>query len=225
MPGSPTIWSNSSIGCSGDQATISVIGPMSVRVSAGEMQRNSPIASTCSINALRSSKCMLNPRGGDQVADASWIERHAAHSRPERAQRILDSVGNRGRNGQGAGLASAFDAERIDRARRGLMKDLDARHLARRRQGIVQETGCEWLAVLVEHGLLVERVAQAVGYSADDLTFDNQRIDDVPAIVSDDVAHDPHLPAIGIHVENAHVAASAVASLRWCEIRRGLEAN
>src|SRR5260370_4826151 len=220
--GKPWMASNTTIGCSADQAVISVIGPISVRVSAPETVFSSPISSTFLMYARRSSNRMLavSSQGWlaavlcvDEVADARGIQRHPVHPYAKRAQRILDGVGHRGGHRQGASFAGAFDAQRVDRTRRRHVEHLDPRHLARGRQRIVQEAAGERLSVRIVERLLVQSIAQSVGDPTQNLTLDNKGIDDVAAIVADYVAHDLDLAAVRVDVQHAHGAAPAQARL------------
>src|SRR5579864_7853628 len=98
------------IGCSGDQATISVMGPISRWVSAPVTIFSSPTSSTFLMNARRSSKYIRFSSGSVyQVTDSGWIQRHPRHADTKRPQRIFDGIGDRGGDGQGAGLACALD--------------------------------------------------------------------------------------------------------------------
>jgi len=46
-----------------------------------------------------------------------------------------------------------------------------------------------------------------VGHAAEDLALDEERVDDVAAVVADDVADDSDLAGVGVDVEDADVGA------------------
>jgi hypothetical protein len=53
-----------------------------------------------------------------------------------------------------------------------------------------------------------------VGHPAQDLAFDDQRVDYVAAVVADHVADDRDLAGVGVDVEDADVGARGVGRLR-----------
>ena len=79
------------------------------------------------------------------------------------------------------------DASRRDRARYA--------HIERGRQEILGERRIEQLSVLVEHELLVERIADPCATPPVDLSRQDQRIDHRAAIVHHDVSADVEAPS------------------------------
>ena len=75
----------------------------------------------------------------------------------------------------------------IERRRRHRVGELHARHFQRRRQQIVGERGVQQLPLLVEHQLLVERIADALRHAAMDLAGQDQRVDHRAAVVHHDI--------------------------------------
>ena len=65
----------------------------------------------------------------DRAPQAFGRQRHLDMADAERLQRVDDGVGDRRRRADRAGLAAAFDAERIGRARRRLEAEIEERQV------------------------------------------------------------------------------------------------
>src|SRR4029079_16200243 len=120
---------------------------------------------------------------GRQLEQAAGTERNFVEldllfQEPER---ILDRLRKQRPDRNGAGLARALDAERIERRFGHGVGDLHVRHFQCRRQQIIGQRGVEQLAVLIEHELLVEGIADALRDAAMDLAGEDQRINNGPA--------------------------------------------
>src|SRR5262249_6489176 len=122
---------------------------------------------------------------GRQLEQAAGTERYFVELDLlfQKSEGILDRLGEQRPDRNGAGLARPLNAERIERRFGHGVRDLHMRHFQRRRQQIVSERGVEQLAVLIEHELLVEGIADALRDTAMDLAGEDQRIDDGPAVV------------------------------------------
>src|SRR5580704_8636475 len=96
----------------------------------------------------------------------------------QKSERILDRLREQRPDRNGTGLAGALDAERIERRFGYRVRDLHMRHFERGRQQIVGERSVEQLTVVIEHKLLVKRVADALRHAAVNLAGQDQRVDD-----------------------------------------------
>jgi hypothetical protein len=106
------------------------------------------------------------------------------------------------------GFAGALDAERVGLARDVVEAAFEARHVLGARHGVVDEGAGEKLArIRIVFDVLDQGLAEALGQAADDLAFDDQRIDDHANIVDDGVAVDLDLAGVGIDLELANVTA------------------
>src|SRR5439155_396484 len=94
----------------------------------------------------------------------------------QNGDRIRLSVNDRGRCRQGAALARALDAERVQRRGRLQVVHLERRHVGRARQRVVHQGAGDELAARVVDDLLDQRVADPVGDASVNLSLDHQRI-------------------------------------------------
>ena len=83
----------------------------------------------------------------------------------------------------------------------------------------------ERLAVVVERGVLPQRLRDALRDAAVQLPVDDRRVDDVADVVHRDVAEQRRLPGLGVHLHHRGVRAERVHEVRRVEERRRLEAE
>ena len=106
----------------------------------------------------------------------------------EVAERIDHGRLHRGRAADGAALADALGAERVDR-RRGLhVDDLEARQLGGRDHRVVGEVRRDRVAVVVVADLFEQRLGGALGDATVDLAVEQQRVQHPTGVVAGDVA-------------------------------------
>src|SRR5262245_62403122 len=104
---------------------------------------------------------------------------------PERVNdRIDDGCGRP----DGRGLSYALRPEWVMRRGGAGLVRLPIRRLDRRREQVIHEAALKYVAAIVVLNLLVERRPQPHGQTAVDLSFDDHRVDDVPAVVD---GHEP----------------------------------
>src|SRR5713226_5088593 len=103
------------------------------------------------------------------------------------------------------------------------MDELHARDVQRRRQEIIRERRIEELPFVVEHELLVERIADSLRYPAMDLPGQDQRIDDRATVVHNDIFEDLQRQRFGIDLYDHCMGAVCGGASRWPEILRGFE--
>ena len=98
------------------------------------------------------------------------------------------------------------------------MRRFDARHIQAGGQVIIHERAIEQLPVLVVGEPLVKRIADAPRHAAVDLPLQDQRIDDLAAIVHIEIFLDPDLQRLGIDFEDHGVDATCSGASFWTEI-------
>src|SRR5918992_2623193 len=111
-----------------------------------------------------------------QLPEPARLERDLQNLQAGNGQSILHGLREKSADRDGAGLARALGAERVERRSRLLVADLDARHVERRGQEEIHEGGVEELAVVVVDELLVEGIAEPLRDAAVHLAVDEQRI-------------------------------------------------
>src|SRR6185437_1655928 len=120
---------------------------------------------------------------------------------------VFDGGGQDGGAGDDAGLARAFDAERVE-GRGGLqVADLDVgRDLADVGHEEVHEGRVDQLALVVVGHPLVQGATDALGDAAVDLALDDPRVDQAAAVVYHAVAQDRDLGRVrvGLHDRGVH---------------------
>ena len=143
----------------------------------------------------------------DFCSAAHTVVRRGRHGELFGADRIGDGVDDGGRRGDGAGLAAAFDAERIGRAfgHRGV--DLQRRQIVGARHGVVHERAGDELAVLVVDRAFAQRLADALRDAAMHLALDDHRIDHDAEIVDRGPGHDLGVAGLGVDLDLADMAA------------------
>ena len=122
-----------------------------------------------------------------------------------------------------AGLADALDAQRVDRRGRLGVVELEARQPGGEGQGVVHQRAGEELAVLVELGALVERLADALDGAAVHLPGDQQRADDPAAVVHRDHALQRDVARLAVDLDDGDVGAERQGEVGRLEGRRRLE--
>src|ERR1700691_4000769 len=109
--------------------------------------------------------------------------RRCRHGDVFRADGVRDGVDDRGGRSDGAGLAAAFDAERVGRTLCQRCSDRHGGEVIGARHGVVHERAGHELASLVVDRALAQCLADALRDAAVDLALDNHRIDDDAEIV------------------------------------------
>src|SRR5580692_9627456 len=82
------------------------------------------------------------------------------------------------------------------------MQNFDRGYLAASRRQKIGEIGGEDIADLVVNDFLKQRIADALGDTAGDLTVNNHRIDEPAGIPGDNESLDAHLPGFRIDFDN-----------------------
>src|SRR5215472_1222288 len=128
-------------------------------------------------------------RSGPRVSGAKAVYAPALRS-ASTMRAGLDGGDDGRRRWDGAALAGALDAERIERVRRLHVLDVAGRHVERRRQEIVLKGRRQRLRISIVLHPLEQRIADAMGDAALHLAVDDQGIDDVAAVVGDAVTQE-----------------------------------
>jgi hypothetical protein len=168
--------------------------------------------------------CRAGLRGLEGLPDARGGEGQVELANAEGGDGVEDGVDDGGRGADGAGLADAFDAERVVRRRGHGQVELEVGQHVGVRDGVVEQTGGQELAVFVADDALVERLADALGQAAGDLAVDDQRVDDGAAVVDGDQALEADVAAVEVDADNRHGRAERDRVLARVEPSVGLEA-
>src|SRR5262245_32163421 len=142
---------------------------------------------------------LLLPRVPDGAPDLLRRERHVDRADVKRSERVHDGVVDGDRRGDGARLADALDAQRIDGRRRFRRPELEVREEVGLGHGVVHHRSGEKLAALVVGGALPEGLRDSLGDAAVDLAADDHRVDDLAAVVDGDVALEMDLAGLRVH--------------------------
>src|SRR6516162_9802368 len=133
--------------------------------------------------------------------------RHLDVADAEVGEGVNQRIGDRGHGADAARFARALDPERIGPGRHRIALYVDRADVGRARHGIVHERAGQVLAVAIELDVLHQDLADALGDAADDLSLQQQRIDDRADVVHDAVADDLDLAGVLVDLELADVAA------------------
>src|SRR5262245_3240716 len=96
---------------------------------------------------------------------------------------VHDRIDDGGGRSDGCRLSDALRRERVMRRRRAGLVRLPILRLDRRREQVIHEAALKYIAAIVVLNLLVERRPQTHGQTAVNLSLDDHRVNDVPAVV------------------------------------------
>ena len=134
-----------------------------------------------------------------------------------RAQRVLD----RGRKHSGhrdrATLSRPLHTQRIEWAGCRDIVQLNSRHIHRGRHEIVHERSGEDLPAFVMNDFFEKRVADTKPYSPDDLTIDNQGIDDITEVLNSDVSKDTDFACARVDLDKSDMTPGCERICRRAE--------
>ncbi len=103
------------------------------------------------------------------------------------------------------------------------MHRVDARQIGGRGHEVVHERASQQLSFGVIGHLLEQRAAHALRHAAVNLTLDDRRIDDLAAVVRDDVPEQPNVAGARIDLHLRNVDGARVGDGRHVVVRAGLE--
>ena len=109
-----------------------------------------------------------------------------------------------------AGLAAAFDAERIGRCRRRMIGERERRHVGRARHGVIHERAAEQLGGAVVNRFLHQRLAEALNHATVKLAVDDHRIEDDAEIVDDGIFRERDVTGFRIDLDFGDVTAVGI---------------
>jgi hypothetical protein len=114
----------------------------------------------------------------DRTPDGFRRQRHIDVGDAERRQRIKHRADDRGRRGNRSRFAAAFRAQRVVGAWLALVEfGFDQRQISGAGQRVVQELPGQDLAAAIVEAQLAQRLAQALGDAAVNLSVDDHRVD------------------------------------------------
>jgi len=138
----------------------------------------------------------------------------------ERFQRVRDGGDERRRPGDGRRLADALHADGVVRTRRDGVVRHEVRQLGRLGHRVLVHAARLQVAVLVVGRALEQRRADALGDAAVDLPLDDERVDDLPAVVDADVLLDLYLGGLRVDLDDRDVRPEREREvLRVVEVR------
>ena len=112
-----------------------------------------------------------------------------------------------------------FAPSGLHRRRRHRAVELEAREVGGARHRVVHERSGQELTVFVVDGFFDHRLADALRQPAVNLSFDDQRIDQVSGIVDRDELQQRRLAGLAIDFEHRDVAAERIGVVRRLEER------
>src|ERR1039457_4490591 len=163
--------------------------------------------------------------GLNQVPNLFGSEWHIDVPHAQVAERIHHRIDDGGRRTDGASLAYAFNAQRIHGRGRTRVGALNPWNHAGLGDGVIHQLAGDELAVVVVDGLFVEGLSEALHDAAVDLSIDQQRVDDVAAIVYGHIAQNLDLAGIAIHLRHYDVRAEGEREVGRLPEARGHQAR
>src|SRR6266536_6467032 len=138
---------------------------------------------------------------GDELDQHVRRDRRLPNAHPERLQRVLDGGDHRGRGRNGADLAGALAAERIERRRRLFIQRLNSWHFGGTRQEVIGEARGERLAGRVVSHPFQHGIAEAMRHAAAYLAIDQHGIDQDPRVLQRHVVQKLDAAGVGIDLD------------------------
>src|SRR2546430_1228282 len=135
--------------------------------------------------------------------------------------RALRGAGNGGRDG--AAHAEPLHAERVAGGGELEVDRLDQRQVAGDRHRVVHQATRQQLAIGVVGHVLEECAAHALRDAAVHLAVHDDRIDDLAAVVGDDVAHELYRARVAIDVDDRHVHGAREGDGWYVVVSGGVE--
>src|SRR5438034_7120917 len=152
---------------------------------------------------LESLACPLH-----HVPEPVWTRRHVHVLDAERAESVADRVDDRGAGGDGARLTDALDPEVVGRAWSDGVVETHGRDLADPRDAVVeQRAGLELAGLVVVDDLFVKRLRDRLRDAAVDLAVDDERVDDVSAVVDRHVLLELSVARLSVDLDHRDVRA------------------
>src|SRR5262249_7659199 len=193
----------------------------------GDLYRTSPdvIAATKSVTAEGARKASppvpsaipllrlatVSPRVADRAPHPLWRHRDVEVTHAQHRERVDHRVGDRRQRTDTAGLAAAFDAERVGLGRHRVALHRHRGQIAGARHSIVHErAGHDLAAVGIEPDVLHQHLSGALRHAPDDLAVHEQRVDHGADVVDHAVADDFDHAGLLVDLHFAHVAAVGI---------------
>src|SRR3954452_7177960 len=195
----PTYWSRSLVSIITDWSTLATATSV---ILSGVHSRRVVNADVETLSLRRRSGQGDAVQQRDQLART---DRLARRPHAERRERVPHRVHHRGRRADRTPLAHALVPARQGR-RRLDVGALHPRYLGRRRHQVVEERTREGVAQLVVDHVLVEHATDPLHGAAGDLSVDDHRVDDDPAVLADDEPVDARLAGADVDLAHADMA-------------------
>ena len=126
---------------------------------------------------------------------------------PKWRQSIDDGIGNCRPSANCPGFTTAFRTERVDRSRGDGTVSFQGGHHGGLGHGVIHQTPREQLAILIVDDLFVEGLRQPLRHPPVYLTIDNERINDIAAIVHGHKTLNLTCPGVRIDFDDANMRA------------------
>src|SRR5215467_14545143 len=167
-------------------------------------------ACACHCDTRASRRRTLEPAAGLSGEGAEQPGRRdgdLADARAEVGDRVLDGVRDGRGAGDGAALADALDAERVDGRRVLVEGDRERRQLVGLRDRVVHQASGEELTTPVVHDFFHEPGADTLRRAALELRLHDHRIDGATRIVNDRVGEQADLARLDVDLDRGGVRA------------------
>ena len=127
--------------------------------------------------------------------------------RADPCQRIVDRVHHRRDRAERAGLADAFDPERVAVGRRLVVAEVEIAEIGGARHAVIHERAGQELAALVVDDVLHQHLADPLDDAAMDLPFASSGLSTMPTIVDRGIAGQLDLAGLCVDLDLAEMRA------------------
>src|ERR1700676_3408424 len=147
------------------------------------------------------------------------MQRHLANTYAKGRERIINGRSEERWYGNDTSLASALDAERVQRRRRLNVIDQQRWYLSSSRQQVIHEAGVDDLSLFIIYQSFKECSPNTLRHSPMHLSLNHHGIDDTPAVMHGSIFHKSDIARNGINLDYCAVNATGKTS-----VRRAIEA-
>src|SRR5881396_3433383 len=158
-----------------------------------------------------------------------WPKHHVDVLHAELTERIDHGRDNARRRAERAGFAHAFRAQRVQGRRRHGGGELEAREIDGARKCVIHERAGQQLTVFVVDHFFYHGLPDALGEAAVNLSFDDERVDEMSRIVHRHELQECWLPCLTVDLDHRDVTTERVRVVTRLEegfiTQAGLEAG
>lgn len=161
----------------------------------------------------------------DDAPDVFAFDGQVNVSDAERRERVNDGVDEAGSGADGSGFTDAFDAHGIHGCGGDGASQFHARNVGSARESVVGEFAADELALGIVDGFFEKNLSDGLDDAAVNLAIDEERIDDVAAVVDGDIFEELDFAGIAVDFDLADVRAERKSEIRRLEKCGGFEAG